>query len=106
VTTATIIGAGDIGGAIAHALARREWASRVWLVDGAGNAAAGILHQGKARRAALHRQPVGAAHLIRGQKRQLMGVSADSLSDCLDHSHRRRLHVMRFYANCPTLKHP
>jgi malate dehydrogenase len=41
VTTAAIIGAGAIGGAVAHALARREWASRVWLVDAAGHAAAG-----------------------------------------------------------------
>ena len=40
-TTAAIIGAGDIGGAIAHALARRESASRVWLIDAAGSAAAG-----------------------------------------------------------------
>jgi len=41
VTTAAIIGAGDIGGAAAHALARRESASRIWLVDDAGAAAAG-----------------------------------------------------------------
>jgi malate dehydrogenase len=41
VTTAAIIGAGDIGGAIAHALARRESANRVWLIDAAGSAAAG-----------------------------------------------------------------
>ena len=40
-TTAAIIGAGDIGGAVAHALARRESASRVWLIDAAGSAAAG-----------------------------------------------------------------
>ena len=40
-TTAAIIGAGDIGGAAAHALARRESASRIWLVDDAGAAAAG-----------------------------------------------------------------
>ena len=40
-TTAAIIGAGDIGGAIAHALARRESANRVWLIDAAGSAAAG-----------------------------------------------------------------
>jgi malate dehydrogenase len=40
-TTAAIIGAGDIGGSIAHALARREWARHVWLVDAAGTAAAG-----------------------------------------------------------------
>jgi malate dehydrogenase len=41
VTTAAIIGAGEIGGAVAHALARREWASRVLLVDAGGSAAAG-----------------------------------------------------------------
>jgi malate dehydrogenase len=41
VTTAAIIGAGDIGGAVAHALARRESAGRVWLIDSVGNAAAG-----------------------------------------------------------------
>ena len=40
-TTAAIIGAGELGGAIAHALARRDSVSRVWLVDAAGNAAAG-----------------------------------------------------------------
>ena len=40
-TTAAIIGAGDLGGAIAHALARRESVGRVWLVDSAGNPAAG-----------------------------------------------------------------
>lgn len=40
-TTAAIIGAGDIGGAIAHALARRQSANRVWLIDAAGSAAAG-----------------------------------------------------------------
>ena len=40
-TTAAIIGAGDLGGAIAHALARRESVSRVRLVDAAGKAAAG-----------------------------------------------------------------
>jgi malate dehydrogenase len=41
VTVAAIIGAGDIGGAIAHALARHESASHIWLVDAAGTAAAG-----------------------------------------------------------------
>jgi malate dehydrogenase len=41
VTTAAIIGAGEIGGAVAHALARREWASRILLVDAGGSAAAG-----------------------------------------------------------------
>jgi malate dehydrogenase len=41
VTTAAIIGAGDLGGAIAHALARRESVDRIWLVDAAGNPATG-----------------------------------------------------------------
>src|SRR5215203_4778632 len=41
VTTAAILGAGELGGAIAHALARGDSVSRVWLVDAAGNAAAG-----------------------------------------------------------------
>jgi malate dehydrogenase len=41
VTTAAIIGAGDVGGAVAHALARHEAVARVWLVDAAGTAAAG-----------------------------------------------------------------
>jgi malate dehydrogenase len=40
-TTAAIIGAGQLGGAIAHALARRESAGQIWLVDAAGNPAAG-----------------------------------------------------------------
>jgi malate dehydrogenase len=40
-TTAAIIGAGNLGGAIAHALATRESVSRVLLVDSAGTAAAG-----------------------------------------------------------------
>jgi malate dehydrogenase len=40
-TTAAIIGAGELGGAIAHALARRASAARVVLVDGAGTSAAG-----------------------------------------------------------------
>lgn len=40
-TTVAIIGAGELGGAVAHALARRESAGAVWLVDAAGNAAAG-----------------------------------------------------------------
>jgi malate dehydrogenase len=39
--TVAIIGAGDLGGAIAHALARRELAARVLLVDSAGTVAAG-----------------------------------------------------------------
>jgi malate dehydrogenase len=39
--TVAIIGAGDLGGAVAHALARRELATRVTLIDAAGNAAAG-----------------------------------------------------------------
>ena len=40
-TTAAIIGAGDLGGAIAHALARRESVSRVRLVDASAGVAAG-----------------------------------------------------------------
>jgi malate dehydrogenase len=40
-TTAAIIGAGELGGAIAHALARRESVEQVWLVDAAGSPAAG-----------------------------------------------------------------
>lgn len=40
-TTAAIIGAGDIGGAAAHALARAGSAHRIWLIDAAGAAAAG-----------------------------------------------------------------
>jgi malate dehydrogenase len=39
--TAAIIGAGDLGGAVAHALARRDLAARVLLVDSAGTVAAG-----------------------------------------------------------------
>lgn len=39
--TVSILGAGDIAGAVAHALARREAVSRVLLVDSAGKAAAG-----------------------------------------------------------------
>ena len=39
--TVCIIGAGDIGGACAHALARGERVSRVLLVDGDGKVAAG-----------------------------------------------------------------
>jgi len=40
-STVCIIGAGDVGGAVADALARRECVARVLLVDTAGNAAAG-----------------------------------------------------------------
>jgi malate dehydrogenase len=40
-TTACIIGAGELGGAIAHALARGERVGRVVLIDAAGNVAAG-----------------------------------------------------------------
>jgi malate dehydrogenase len=39
--TAAIIGAGELGGAIAHALARRELADRVILFDGSGMVASG-----------------------------------------------------------------
>jgi malate dehydrogenase len=41
VATVCIIGAGDLGGAAAHALARRARVSRVVLIDTAGNVAAG-----------------------------------------------------------------
>jgi malate dehydrogenase len=41
VTTVSIIGAGDVGGACAHALARRDIVSRVLLVDGTARVAAG-----------------------------------------------------------------
>ena len=40
-TTVSIIGAGDVGGACAHALARRDVVSRVLLVDGTARVAAG-----------------------------------------------------------------
>jgi len=40
-TTVAVIGAGELGGAIAHALARREIASRVLIVDAARSVAAG-----------------------------------------------------------------
>jgi malate dehydrogenase len=40
-TTACIIGAGELGGAIAHALARGERVGRVVLIDAAGSVAAG-----------------------------------------------------------------
>src|SRR4029077_14072905 len=36
-----IIGAGELGGDIAHALARRDLAARVWLLDPTGAVAAG-----------------------------------------------------------------
>jgi malate dehydrogenase len=41
VATVCIIGAGDLGGAVAHALARGARVSRVVLIDAAGNVAAG-----------------------------------------------------------------
>jgi malate dehydrogenase len=41
VTTAAIIGAGDIGGAVAHALAARESVDRIVLIDDVEGAAAG-----------------------------------------------------------------
>jgi malate dehydrogenase len=41
VTGAAIIGAGDLGGAVAHALAARDAVDRVLLVDGHGSVAAG-----------------------------------------------------------------
>ena len=40
-TTVAIIGAGDIGGATAQALASCDRVRRVWLVDAAADAAAG-----------------------------------------------------------------
>ncbi len=40
-TTAAIIGAGELGGAVAHALASRESVDRVLLIDAAETAAAG-----------------------------------------------------------------
>jgi malate dehydrogenase len=40
-TTVAIIGAGELGGAAAHALAARDRTGRVLLVDGAGQVAAG-----------------------------------------------------------------
>jgi malate dehydrogenase len=62
-TTAAIVGAGELGGAIAHALARRESVDRIWLVDSAGNPAAGK---------ALDIQQSGA---IEGFSTQLGGTS-------------------------------
>jgi malate dehydrogenase len=41
VTTVSIIGAGEVGGACAHALARRDTVSRVLLVDAAARVASG-----------------------------------------------------------------
>jgi malate dehydrogenase len=41
VTTAAVIGAGELGGAVAHAIASREAVSEVIIVDSAGGAAAG-----------------------------------------------------------------
>jgi malate dehydrogenase len=40
-TTVAILGAGDLGGSVAHALARRESVSRVLLVDDAASVASG-----------------------------------------------------------------
>ena len=40
-TTVAILGAGELGGAIAHALATRDRVARILLVDAAGSAAAG-----------------------------------------------------------------
>jgi len=40
-TTIAILGAGELGGSIAHALARRERVGRVLLIDEAGSVAAG-----------------------------------------------------------------
>jgi malate dehydrogenase len=41
ITTVAIVGAGELGGAIAHAVAARDRVSRVLMVDAAGNVAAG-----------------------------------------------------------------
>ena len=62
-TTAAIIGAGDLGGAIAHALATREAVGGIVLIDAAGSAAAGK---------ALDIQQMGA---ISGFATQLRGSS-------------------------------
>lgn len=40
-TTVAVLGAGELGGSVAHALARREIASRVLIVDAARSVAAG-----------------------------------------------------------------
>src|SRR5687767_6663271 len=40
-TTVAVLGAGELGGAIAHALATRDRVARILLVDAAGSAAAG-----------------------------------------------------------------
>jgi malate dehydrogenase len=70
-TTAAIIGAGELGGAVAHALARRESVSRVLLVDSAG----GVAH-GKA----LDIQQAGA---IEGFHAQLAGTDdATRIAGC------------------------
>jgi malate dehydrogenase len=41
VTTAAVIGAGELGGAVAYAIAAREAVSQVVIIDSAGSAAAG-----------------------------------------------------------------
>lgn len=56
--TVCIIGAGELGGAVAHALARGERAGRVVLIDAAGNIAAGK---------ALDIQQSGAVEGVRAQ---------------------------------------
>src|SRR5690348_2051126 len=40
-TTIAILGAGELGGSIAHALARRERVGRILLIDESGSVAAG-----------------------------------------------------------------
>jgi len=70
-TTAAIIGAGEIGGAVAHALAQSGAAQRIWLIDAAGSAAAGK---------ALDIQQSGA---IGGFDTQLAGgADADRIIGC------------------------
>ena len=41
VSTIAIIGAGELGGALAYRLARDDWAARILLVDDQGSVAAG-----------------------------------------------------------------
>ena len=65
-TTVAIIGAGDLGGAAAQALAARDRVGRVLLVDAAGQAAAGK---------ALDIQPAGP---VEGYHTRLEGTSDDS----------------------------
>ena len=65
-TTVAIVGAGDIGGATAQALAACDRVRRVWLVDAAADAAAGK---------ALDLQQAGA---VAGQHTRLEGTSDEN----------------------------